>query len=484
MDEEALEQSMYDAVVRVFCVHTEPNFSLPWQRKRQQSSTSSGFVIEGNRILTNAHSVEYGTQVKVKRRGSDTKFVATVVAVGEECDVALLHVEDAAFFEGITPIRFGELPKLQDSVAVIGYPVGGDTMSVTSGVVSRIEVTSYVHGQSELLAVQVDAAINSGSSGGPAFNVHGECVGISFQSLKSEDAENVGYVVPVPVVRHFLEDVAANGRYVGFPQLGLSWQRLENPHLRKSLGMKAGEKGVLVRKVEVTSPAAAVLRPGDVLISFDGTEIGFDGTVPFRSGERISFSYLVSNKFIGEMARVRVLRQQEGGKKPKELDVEFACGLPRKLVPIHIQDRAPSYFIVAGLIFTQVTVPYLRSEYGKDYEWEAPVKLLDAMLHQSPGVPDQQVVVLSQVLAAEINIGYEEMSNSAVKAVNGRKITHLRELVEIVQETREPYLKLDLEYDMAVVLETEKARAATPAILETHCIPHDRSVDLRGEASN
>lgn len=69
------------------------------------------------------------------------------------------------------------------------YPVGGDTMSVTQGVVSRIEVTSYVHGAAELLGIQVDAAINSGNSGGPAFNEHGQCVGIAFQSLRNEDVE-------------------------------------------------------------------------------------------------------------------------------------------------------------------------------------------------------------------------------------------------------------------------------------------------------
>ena len=74
-------------------------------------------------------------------------------------------------------------------------------MSVTSGVVSRIEVTSYVHGASELLGLQVDAAINSGNSGGPAFDVRGRCIGIAFQSLKHEDAENIGYIIPVPVVQ-------------------------------------------------------------------------------------------------------------------------------------------------------------------------------------------------------------------------------------------------------------------------------------------
>lgn len=79
-----------DAVVKVFCIHTEPNFSLPWQRKRQFSSSSSGFIISDKRVLTNAHSVEYSTQVKLKKRGSDTKYLATILAIGTECDIGEL----------------------------------------------------------------------------------------------------------------------------------------------------------------------------------------------------------------------------------------------------------------------------------------------------------------------------------------------------------------------------------------------------------
>ena len=116
-----------------------------------------------------------------------------VLAVGTECDIAMLTVADPAFWEGLRPVNFGRLPRLQEQVTVIGFPIGGDTMSVTSGVVSRIEVTSYVHGSTELLGVQIDAAINSGNSGGPVFNRAGECVGIAFQSMAgSGDAENIG----------------------------------------------------------------------------------------------------------------------------------------------------------------------------------------------------------------------------------------------------------------------------------------------------
>ncbi|KAL5654412.1 hypothetical protein ACJX0J_033731, partial [Zea mays] len=156
------------------------------------------------------------------KRGSDTKYLATVLAIGTECDIAHLTVNDDEFWEGVSPIEFGTIPVLQDAVTVVGYPIGGDTISVTSGVVSRIEILSYVHGSTELLGLQIDAAINSGNSGGPTFNDRGKCVGIAFQSLKHEDAENICYVIPTPVITHFIEDYKKSGEYTasgGLPYL-------------------------------------------------------------------------------------------------------------------------------------------------------------------------------------------------------------------------------------------------------------------------
>ncbi|KAJ8423032.1 hypothetical protein Cgig2_021924 [Carnegiea gigantea] len=521
-----------DSVVKVFCVHTEPNFSLPWQRKRQYSSSSSGFVIAGKRVLTNAHSVEYHTQVKLKKRGSDTKYLATVLAIGTECDIALLTVDDDEFWEGIIPVEFGNLPVLQDAVTVVGYPIGGDTISVTSGVVSRMEILSYVHGSTELLGLQIDAAINSGNSGGPAFSDKGKCVGIAFQSLKTEDVENIGYVIPTPVILHFITDYEKNGKYTGFPLLGVEWQKMENPDLRMSMGMGADQKGVRIRRVEPTSPESQVLKPSDVILSFDRVNIANDGTgecfihasIPLyplvgksnggcrvpgeagagptqyesygggrtlkrhnghRHGERIGFSYLVSQKYTGDSAVIKVLR------KSKTLEFNITLGTHKRLIPAHLNGKRPSYYIVAGFVFTAVTVPYLRSEvswslhkmpslsgYGKDYEFDAPVKLLDKLLHAMVETADEQLVVVSQVLVSDINIGYEEIVNTQVLAFNNKPVKNLKSLVHMVESCQDDYLKFDLEYQQIVVLKTKTAKAATADILATHCIPSAMSDDL------
>ncbi|KAG6745986.1 hypothetical protein POTOM_050496 [Populus tomentosa] len=475
-----------DAVVKVFCVHTEPNFSLPWQRKRQYSSSSSGFVIRGRRVLTNAHSVEHYTQVKLKKRGSDTKYLATVLAIGTECDIALLTVNDDEFWEGVSPVEFGELPALQDAVTVVGYPIGGDTISVTSGVVSRIEILSYVHGSTELLGLQIDAAINSGNSGGPAFNDKGECVGIAFQSLKHEDAENIGYVIPTPVIKHFIQDYEKNGAYTGFPFLGIEWQKMENPDLRMAMGMKSDQKGVRIRRVDPTALESEVLQPSDIILSFDGVDIANDGTVPFRHGERIGFSYLISQKYTGDNAAIKVLRNS------KTLEFVIKLSTHRRLIPPHVKGKPPSYYIIAGFVFTTVSVPYLRSEYGKEYEFEAPVKLLDKLLHSMPQSPDEQMVVVSQVLVADINIGYEDIVNTQVLAFNGKPVKNLKSLANMVENCEDEFLKFDLEYDQVlsislslrgclsiVVLRMKTAKEATVDILTTHCIPSAISDDLK-----
>ncbi|KAH9329282.1 hypothetical protein KI387_001390, partial [Taxus chinensis] len=422
MDVDDLQDgSFLNAVVKVYCTHSEHDYSLPWQKQRQYTSTGSAFMIGGRKLLTNAHCVEHHTQVKVKRRGDDTKFVATVLAKAIECDIALLSVESEDFWKGTKPLRFGCLPCLQDAVTVVGYPLGGDTISVTKGVVSRIEVTSYVHGSADLLGIQIDAAINPGNSGGPAFNEKGECIGVAFQVFRSGDAENIGYVIPTTVVSHFLSDYDKNGKYTGFPCLGVLLQKLENPALRACLNVTSNE-GVLIRAVEPTSPAKDVLRAGDVIVSFDGVPVANEGTVPFRFSERIAFGFLISEKFTGDLAKLGIIR---GG---REMNVVTTLKPRVHLVPYHIEDVQPSYLIVAGLVFTPLSEPLIDSE----CEDSIGLRLLTKARYSLPQFEGEQIVILSQILACEINIGYENMSNHQLLKCNGVKIKNIRHFAHLI----------------------------------------------------
>lgn len=468
-----------DSVVKVWCVHSTPNFSLPWQRRRQFRSSGSGFCIDGTRrvILTNAHCIEWHAQVKVQRRGSDTKHLAKVQAVGWECDCAVLTVEDEEFWEGIQVVQLSKkVPHLEEPVLCVGFPVGGDTISVTSGVVSRVEVMTYAQTCAELLGIQIDAAINSGNSGGPAFNQQGECLGMAFQSLGSEQAENIGYVIPTVVIMHFLNDLLKHKKYTGFPTLGVDTQTMENAHLREAFGMSPKQKGLLVSRVAPTSAATKVIQAGDVMLSFDKEPIANDGTVRHRKHERVAFSWLVAQKFYGEPAELQVLRDG----KLLDLKIEdFHTEVP--LVPVHLFGRSyegPSYMIVAGLVFTTLSVPFLRSEFGEEWDCEAPVEIVHRILNQRAQSKGEELVVLTQVLANDLTIGYEDLENVLLHKINDTPVHNLRHVMELIDGCTDKYLRFQFQNNLVLVLKPEDVKKATAEALEQHSIPAAVSPDL------
>lgn len=431
----------------------------------------SGFVLPGRRIVTNAHVVADHTFVLVRKHGSPTKYRAEVQAVGHECDLALLTVENEEFWEGMTFLELGDIPFLQEAVAVVGYPRGGDNISVTKGVVSRVEPTQYVHGTSQLMAIQIDAAINPGNSGGPAI-MGDKVAGVAFQNLSG--AENIGYIIPVPVIKHFISGVEEKGEYVGFCSLGLSCQPTENVQLRRHFRMHPDMTGVLVSKINPLSDAHKMLRKDDIVLSFDGIPIANDGTVPFRNRERITFDHLVSMKKPGETALVRVLRDG--------VEHEFNITLQplQPLVPVHQFDKLPSYYIFAGLVFVPLTQPYLH-EYGEDWYNSCPRRLCERALRELPQKAAQQLVILSQVLMDDINTGYERLSELQVNKVNGVEVENLKHLCSLVEGCREESLRFDLDDERVVVLNYQNAKLATSRILKRHRIPSSMSSDLNEE---
>lgn len=178
------ERRVSESVVKVYCVHSGFNPQMPWANKPQEEATGSGFAVDydGLCILTNAHVVADATYIEVRKAGDAHKYVAQRRKVAHECDLATLTVEDAAFWQNASPLPFGSMPCLQDEVSVIGYPEGGEGISITAGVVSRIEIQRYAHSGNNLLAIQIDAAINPGNSGGPALDDEGRVIGVAFQN--------------------------------------------------------------------------------------------------------------------------------------------------------------------------------------------------------------------------------------------------------------------------------------------------------------
>src|SRR5438132_3829521 len=218
------QDAIRDLVVKIHAVHHTPDLLRPWAKNSPQQVKGSGVVIDGKRILTNAHVVRYASQIYVQPNQSADRIPARVEAITPSMDLAVLKLDDESFFDNRGAIAFAdELPRVKDTVNVYGYPTGGSELSVTQGIVSRIEYTDYYY-QVSGLRIQVDAALNFGNSGGPAVS-DGKLVGLVFSLI--QNAQSIGYLIPVEEIQLFLADIP-DGKYDGKPQLYDSIQPAEN----------------------------------------------------------------------------------------------------------------------------------------------------------------------------------------------------------------------------------------------------------------
>ncbi len=473
--EESAASRLRRAVVKVLTVIDPPDYDQPWQTRGVMNVTGSGAIVkttDGPRIVTNAHVVEGHVFVEVRRYGDARKFVADVVGMSTHADLALLRVDDEAFFQGIEPIPLGALPALGDRVTVLGFPIGGDRLSVTEGVVSRIEMTTYAQSQRNLLAIQIDAAINAGNSGGPVVR-DGKLVGIAFQAL--EDAADIGYVIPASTVRHVLRDIQ-DGAMDGFPSLGVRIQTLESPPQRRSLGLDPNGDGVLVRHVEFEGSAWKRLTVGDVLLAADGVAVAPDGTIPFRGAERIEYLHLSAQREVGE--RMSVLVHRAG----KRQEVELVLRRPRLLVSEDDATTKPRYFIFAGLLFVPLSRGYLET-WGEDWTTRAPAPFVSLYESGKRSQRTQEVVVLQKVLADQLNRGYHDTESVAVERVQGRGVRSLAHLVNLVQKAEGEFVTFDLYDGRRVVIDRVVAVKRGAELLERYGVPRPRSARVRARAA-
>lgn len=468
-------EDIKDSIVKIYTQSIKPFYNDPWTMNSPESKSGSGAIIDGNRILTNAHVVSDHTLILVRKYGEARRYRAKLEFISNEADIAVLKIEDESFFENTVPLLIGDLPNTQEEVVVYGFPRGGDTLSTTKGVISRIEHERYAQSTLSFLASQIDAPINPGNSGGPAI-IDGKIVGIVMQSLAS--SENIGYMVPTPVIKHFLVDIS-DGKYDGFPGLGIVTQNIENSAQKKKYGIK-DDNGILIISVIPGSPADGIIEERDVLLSVNGRTISENGTVEFRKKQRTHFSYFIQSIQIGEKLDMEIIRNG----KIKDLSIKLDKPIQyNQLIPTR-HDSVPSYYIYGGLVFSPLTLNYLR-EWGNKWYQTAPHNLITRLNSNYKTKPDEQVVVLIRVLASEINQGYHDYENWEINKVNGKEINNLGDLIKIVEDPRDTSRFVTFENidGKEIVLSKEEARTNNSSILQTYRINSDRSEDFQESAN-
>jgi S1-C subfamily serine protease len=464
----------YDqSVVMIMTVSQEYNYAAPWKKAPMSRGVGSGFVIEGNRILTNAHNVANQRYIELKKQNQARRYPAQVQFVAHDCDLALLTVQDPSFFADMKPLEFGGLPRPNSTVQTCGFPMGGRQVSVTKGVVSRLETGVYSHCQgSQHLLIQTDAAINPGNSGGPVLQ-DGKVVGVAFQGLQAGD--NIGYMIPTTIIAHFLKDIE-DGKYDGFGSFGISlFPGLHNPAYKQYLKVPAEQEGVIVTDILKNSTAAGVLQKGDVLVNVDGYDIENDGRVSI-DGCSLELSEIMDRKQIGETLRVTLYR--DGEKLEKELKIAANQPvLPWKL----LFDDAPAYRIFAGLTFVQLNRNYLQV-WGRNWlsDIPFPLRYLFIESNQLDGNPERkEYVILSEILPDEVNAYLEGFKRQPVESVNGIVINDLSDLDRAFRKDHDGFWVVKFLFnDSPMIIDAAAARARHRHILQKYDVNTENSFEV------
>lgn len=456
-----------DSVVKVFLTSREPDMRRPWTKQQPRDATGTGVTIEGKRILTNAHMVLHASRILIQPNESSDKLEAEIVAVAPGIDLALLKLKDETFFDThpAAPID-DELPKVGNKVKAYGYPTGGNALSITEGIVSRIEYTEYSY-DTLGLRIQVDAALNPGNSGGPAI-ADDKIVGLVFSGIP--DADNIGYIIPVEEIRAFLEDIK-DGKHDGQPQIRESMQTFENPALREKLGVGKDVSGMIITKPS-SDAADWPVKQWDIITAVGPHKVDNTGMVQVAPNVRLRFDYYTPK--LGASGKLPLSINRFG----KAMDIELPVWTDDKRLLPHLGNSYPSYFIYGPLVFSGVYSEHQRLSATLLSFRGSPILTRGFSTRKFDG--EQLVTVCSPLLPHRITKGYDVDYFPCVAKVNGTPIKNLRHLVEVLRDLKDDFVTFEWhdQHVESLVFKREELQTAWDEILEDNGIRSRASSDI------
>ena len=470
-------KAVENSVVKIFATLRQPDPTRPWTKREPNDITASGVVISGKRILTNAHVVQYASEVQVQANQAGDKLPAIVKAVGPGIDLAVLELEDQKFFDSHAPLPFRKsLPDSKDPVMVYGYPTGGASLSITKGIISRIEFTGYsLSGLG--LRIQIDAAINPGNSGGPAV-VNDEIVGLAFSHLQM--AQNIGYIIPVEEIEMFLQDVA-DGSYDGKPAMYDDLQTLENPALRSYLHLPESLQGMVVHRPFDSSPNYP-LKEWDVITKIGDVPVDDEGMIKLGDTLRVRFPYMVQK--LAQKDTVPLTVYRDG----KELKMNLPVLRQRPLVIPELKGAYPSYFVYGPIVFSEATTDLVALA-QRNRETTALVAMLTYIgspligrIGDKPAFPGERLVVVPcPFFPHRLSKGYGNPSWQVLKTVNHYPVKNLAHLVEMLRDLKDDFVTFEFDTRSSgesIVFPRAEMVSATENILNDNGVRSQGSADV------
>jgi S1-C subfamily serine protease len=460
-----------NSVVKIYATQRQPDFQRPWTKGNPQESSGSGAIIDGKRILTNAHVVLYASQLFVQADQTTDRVPAKVVAVAPAIDLAVIEVDKPSFFEGRPPLPLSDgIASVKQTVNVYGYPMGGEQMSITQGIVSRIEY-AHVYYHSRALRIQIDAALNPGNSGGPAVS-EGKIVGLVFS--KFIQGENIGYLIAADEIKMFLKDIQ-KGDYRGKPQLWDGLQTTENEALQAKLGLEK-ESGLMVS--EPASDASDYpLKKWDVITRIGDDPLDSQGNVKVRDDLRLYFQYRIPKLVQKGRVKLTILRDHKTHEMQVPVRAEGDYVIP------YLMGKYPRYFIYGPVIF----MPANQDLTDRMLSYPPLVSMLamtqSPLLSRTvdhPAFKGEEIVTLGYgLLPHKTSKGYSPTPFSVVSQINGTAVKNLVHLVKLLRDAKGEFLTIEVAgAGESLVFRREEILKATDDILSDEGIRKQYSDDL------
>lgn len=454
------------SVLRVNATSQAYDFFRPWMKKPPGTRRGLGTLITGGRILVTAELVANATFIELEKAATAEKSSATVERVDYECNLAVLKPADAAFLEGMKPLALDKGVRVGDQATVLQLEQNGE-IAETTGTVTSIAVGGYPFDNMGLLVFRLSAPMQQrdGSFTLPAVR-NGNLLGLLMRyDARSQTAD----LIPSPVIAHFLKE-AAKPSYAGFSRAGLAFASTRDPQLRRYIGLDE-PGGVYVTEVLKGGAAAkAGLKTGDVILAVDGRAIDQDGNYEDPEWGRIAFSHITNTIFHpGDTVSFRVFRDGAVSEIPVTLEARDRSKI---ISEPYMADQAPRYVILGGVVFMELSRPYLQ-EWGGDWAKDAPQRLvfLDAFQNELP--EDRgKIVFISQVLPTEETLGYENLENLVVDKINDREIKSLDDVLAAVKSPVDGFQKIELDEDPGLIfLDAAAIEAHRDALIQKYALP-------------
>lgn len=454
------------SLVRVNATGQAFDFFRPWTKKTPFMRRGLGVVLPDNQILVTAEIVANHTYIELEKSASAEKSPAEVVVVDYDCNLALLKPLNPDFLKNAKPLALDTGARVGDKAAILQLESNG-LIAETPATITTITVAGYPLDHLSLLTFRVSAPLQSreGSFTLPAVR-HGNLLGLLMRyDARSQTAD----LIPAPVIAHFLTD-AKQAPYSGFARAGIAFSATRDPQFRRYIGLTENG-GVYLTEVRPGSPAEkSGLRKGDIILAVAGKPVDQDGNYDNEEFGKISFSHLTNTLAkVGDTIDFTIQRDGQRQVIPVTLG---AADKQNVVSEPHIFDTQPRYFILGGLVFQELSRPYLQ-EWGTGWVKDAPQRLvyLDAFQNELP-TDRGKIVFLSQVLPSPNTLGYESLDHLVVTKVNGVEIKSLEDIAKAAALPKDGFHRIEFEQDPGfIALDAAEAENGKGQLMQDYGIP-------------